>query len=653
MPAVLSAALCTSLAVLAPGLACAAEPVPVEAFFKPAKMRAPTLSPSGRWLAVLTSVPQRRVGILMLDLEGGEPERFIEASQVADVNWVQWVSEDWLVFTVQDPDQRSNEQRGRGLMTVKRDGSQSRMLIQRQYEDEDPFQRRKTLPPHYHYIGLGPIGSDEIVVEEYKWDTKYEFSHAVPMLLNVVTSSLRSLIKDGPRGVDVLLDGQARARVVIDSRDGQTTMWWSDTGDAPWQQISKTPSLTTTFWPLYVDGADGLVVATESKGRGEMRRFDFAAGKMASEPMLAVPGFSLSARAFQMRGSGKVLGVELFTDAASAVWFDPQMQALQDKIDAKLPGRVNLISCRPCDKPKVVLVTSYSDVQPGEFILYRPAQERWQLLGEARPDVDPRRMANLEFHRTKARDGRDLPVWITRPAGATGKAPAVVLVHGGPWVKGGNWRWDADAQFLASRGYVVIEPEFRGSTGYGHDHFQAGWKQWGLAMQDDVSDALKFAVAQGWADAARVCIVGFSYGGYASLMGVVKDPAQYRCAVAGAAVTDLRNLYDMHWSDGSAEGRRYGLPALVGDRQADLPRFIATSPVEQAARIQVPVLLVHGGKDRRVPIENGERMRDALLNAGKKVDWVTYPDEGHGFARTENRIDYWKRIDTFLRQNLQ
>ncbi len=632
----------------------AADPVPVEAFFKPAAMRGPVLSPSGRWLGVLTSVGKSRVGISMIDLEGGEPTRFIEASTQADVDWIQWVNEDWLVFTVEDPDQRSNQWRGRGLMTVKRDGSESRMLIQRQWEDEDPFRRRKTLPPTYSYVGVGAPGSTDVVVEELKFDTRWQYSHSTPMLLNVVTGGVRSLAPDAPKSQDVVLDAQGRARVLVDSREGTTTVHWSANGAAPWREIARMPSLQTTFFPLYVDGDDGLVVAVEAPGRGELRRFDFANGKPSGEAMLAVPGFSMNAAPVQLRGSNRVLGVALDTDAVSTQWFDPDMQRLQDKVDAKLPGRVNIITCRPCSKPKVVLVHSYSDTVPGEFVLYRPEQDRWQLLGEARPDIDARRMAGLEFHRAKARDGRDLPVWVTRPPGAGNKpAPAVVLVHGGPWVKGNSWRWDAHAQFLASRGYVVIEPEFRGSSGYGFAHFRAGWKQWGLTMQDDVSDALKFAAAQGWVDPKRACIVGGSYGGYAALMGLVKDPAQYRCGVAFAAVSDPRHMFNMHWSDISDEGRRFGLRQLIGDPQGDAAQMIATSPVEQAAKITAPVLLLHGGKDRRVPIENGEKMRDALQKAGKQVQWVTYPDEGHGFARWENEVDYWKRVEAFLGQHLK
>jgi dipeptidyl aminopeptidase/acylaminoacyl peptidase len=349
-----------------------------------------------------------------------------------------------------------------------------------------------------------------------------------------------------------------------------------------------------------------------------------------------------------------VLGLGLEVDTATSVWFAPALRELQARADARFPGRVNLISCRPCDKPKALLVRSYSDADPGFLALYRPQEDKWQLVGPARPDIDPARMAAQEFHRTRARDGMDLPLWVTRSAAlAAGPQPAVVLVHGGPFVRGTHWGWDAEAQFLASRGYVVIEPEFRGSEGYGLVHTRAGFKQWGQAMQDDLTDALRYAVAQRWVDPARVCIMGSSYGGYATLMGLVKDPELYRCGVAHAAVSDPRHMFDFHWNDISSEAKTYSLPITLGDRVADDAVLAAHAPLLHADRIKAPVLLVHGGADRRVPIQNGELMRDALLKLGKPVEWVVYPNEGHGFQHLESKLDFYRRVEAFLARHLK
>jgi dipeptidyl aminopeptidase/acylaminoacyl peptidase len=287
--------------------------------------------------------------------------------------------------------------------------------------------------------------------------------------------------------------------------------------------------------------------------------------------------------------------------------------------------------------------------------MWRPQEDKWQLLGEARPDIAPARMAALEFHRTTARDGQDLPVWVTRPAGPAGAkpAPAVVLVHGGPWVRGVVWGWHSEAQFLASRGYVVIEPEFRGSLGYGDKHYRAGWKQWGRTMQDDVTDALRFAVKQGWVDASRVCIMGASYGGYSTLIGLVRDPDQYRCGVAFAAVSEPQNMYDYHWSDFGYQTRNFNLPVLLGDRTKDAGMLADISAVRHAEKIKAPLLLAHGARDRRVPIEHAEAMLAALRKAGKSVEWVRYPEEGHGFFYDENRFDYYRKVEAFLAKHLK
>lgn len=263
-------------------------------------------------------------------------------------------------------------------------------------------------------------------------------------------------------------------------------------------------------------------------------------------------------------------------------------------------------------------------------------------------------MANSELYRTKARDGAELPVWITKVEGqAAAPRPAVVLVHGGPWERATSWHWDPEAQFLATRGYVVIEPEFRGSAGYGDRHHRAGWKQWGQRMQDDVTDALKFAVDKGWVDPKRVCIAGGSYGGYSALMGLAKDPGLYQCAVAWAAVSDPRMMYTVHWSDISDRNKSFTMPEMMGDLEKDADMLKANAPIELASRIKAPVMLAHGLLDRRIPIVYSEKLREALIEAGNKPEWVVYDAEGHGWRRPATRIDFWQRVERFLGKHLK
>ena len=201
----------------------------------------------------------------------------------------------------------------------------------------------------------------------------------------------------------------------------------------------------------------------------------------------------------------------------------------------------------------------------------------------------------------------------------------------------------------------MIQPEFRGSQGYGDKLFKAGWRQWGLSMQDDVTDATRWAIAQGMADPRRIAIAGGSYGGYATMMGLVKEPELYRAGMNWVGVTDIGLMYEIGWSDFMGEKwMRYGMPKMIGDPVKDAAQLSATSPLQQAARIKQPVLMAYGELDFRVPLPHGVKMRDALLKAGNNnVEWVEYEGEGHGWMLLKNRIDFYTRIENFLAKNLK
>jgi dipeptidyl aminopeptidase/acylaminoacyl peptidase len=199
---------------------------------------------------------------------------------------------------------------------------------------------------------------------------------------------------------------------------------------------------------------------------------------------------------------------------------------------------------------------------------------------------------------------------------------------------------------------LVVETEFRGSDGFGTRHLKAGFKEWGLKMQDDVADATEWAVKSGLAQAGRICIAGASYGGYATLMGLLRYPDLYRCGFEWVGVTDIGLMYSISWSDLSDAWLRYGLPVLVGDPDKDAERLKATSPLYQAEAIRQPILMAYGGADRRVPIEHGRKFRAAVERHNKAVEWIEYPTEGHGWLTTANEVDFWGRVEKFLDRNI-
>lgn len=648
-----------------PASAAGAGPVPLEAFFRNERVAAARLSPSGRWLALTWNPGDQRNLLVVMDLQGERKLSRVVRFDDADVDTFDWVSDDRLVFDLVQFQLGSGDQRiHSGLFSVRRDGSELRQLVRVSWQPPmttGTHIATRMLGPDHGLLHVPARQTGEIVIGQFKFDARGNLDHVIPKRLDVTNGNTRLLEgEDWPaHGTDWLFDDDGEPRGVTEQRNGRYRIHWRGPGETRWRLLADFDRAHVDFEPAYVADGGRLFVLQPSGagGTAEVKAFDFAKMKPADEPFVRVQGFDfLGAPVYDWIG-GRLFGMRVISDAESTVWFDKSLEHLQALVDGRLPGRVNHISCRRCGAPDMVaLIRSYSDRQPGEFWLYTAATSKLELLLAARPDIDPRRMATLDFHRIKARDGLELPLWVTSPPSTPGrdKPPAVLLVHGGPWVRGATWKWSGEAQFLASRGYVVIEPEFRGSRGYGTRHFRAGWRQWGQAMQDDLADAVDWAAAKGMIDPSRVCIMGASYGGYAALMGLVRHPQHYRCAVATVAVTDPRLMFDVSsWqSDTSDEAARYDLPTWIGDPERDAAMLAANAPVELAAKIKAPVLLAYGAMDRRVPLTHGERMRRALREAGNEPDWVLYPDEGHGWLLEANRIDHARRIERFLARHL-
>jgi acetyl esterase/lipase len=631
-----------------------AAPVPLERFFEhPAFLKA-DLSPSGRYVALISVRDDSKASLLVVDLDSNAPAQVAAIDKKRDVVDFHWVGDERLIYSLGELEPGRVHRHAPGLYGVNPDGSQGIQLIC----SEVAVCRKQTELLDYYYAlvhvpqpqpGVRP---DEVIVNQFNR----------PQWLDTRHFTMRDVDMPEPpkKTAQWWFNSRGEPRLTLTVDEDRRAFHWLAPGAKAWQRIAEFDFMHPPFWPQGV-GDDGKLYVTQQRGAsGEsvLTTFDFTTGAPAQRALVEVPGFDFAGSLVQGPPGSGPLGVHVEADSGSTVWFNDTLTNLQSQLDKRWPTHVNHLTCRRCGQPDmVVLVNSWSDHDPGRLLLYRAATKRLESVAVARPAVDPQRMATLELQRIRARDGRDLPVWITRPAGLPEgqAAPAVVLVHGGPWARGRYWQWEPMSQFLASRGYLVIEPEFRGSSGYGEAHERAGYRQWGLAMQDDVADALLWARKQGLAN-ERACIAGASYGGYATLMGLVRHPDLYRCGVAWLGVADLPlYLKGGLWVDDdiSSLARTHVLPELVGDADKDADMLNSVSPLAQAQHIKAPLLLAYGEKDRRVPVEHGERLRKALTELGRPPQWVEYRNEYHGWYHLSTRVDFARRVESFLQQHLK
>ncbi|MCU0938371.1 MAG: S9 family peptidase [Burkholderiaceae bacterium] len=645
MSAVRSFSLVAAIAALAAAadLAVAEPALPtVEDFFRPPAYAQIELSPNGSALATLAPINDR-ANLVVIDLATRKPT-VLTSFKDEEVDWLDWVNDRRLLFDVIRKRQSDGQRRSQpGLHAIDKDGGRVRWLA-----------GFRLLTPVSRVVG-GDADSDVVLGAQYAdgiysvWRINTVDDRAVRMVDRAPGANPRWLVDR---------KGAVRAAVTGDDRTFTRTAWLRRDAEAPWQKLAEWHQFETTDWraslKLETFDYDGalIVSAVNAQGRRSVYLWDEPNNRLglelASHPQLDVHGADLI---FDPR-KRKLVGARIGGGRAEYHWIDDDWARWHAGLLRALPGMdVRLVRAASSD---LMLVHAASDREPGVYYLFDPGSRKLEELVRERPWIDPRQMGTREAITYRARDGRLIPAVLTLPPGRVPKnLPLVVLVHGGPYVHGASTFWHAEAQFLASRGYVVLQPAYRGTLGYGHAHEQAGWRQWGLAMQDDLNDGVKHLAERGIADERRACVMGASYGGYAALMGVARDPGFWRCAISYAGVTDLIEMSTATYSDSAGwRGRDDWMRKHVGDPETERDRLRALSPLYLADRIREPVLLAVGGEDRRVPLEGAVRMRDALRQHGVAHEWVMYDMEIHGFSTDRHRYDYYARVERFLAQHL-
>jgi len=637
-------------------LAQSAEPVAIETFFSNANISEAELSPDGDFVAIVGPGHDKHRKLAIMDLASHDLN-VIAGYEDGDIADAHWINDHRLTYSTTELGAAPGDMTYTpGLFAMDRDGKKG-LELARRHEVDGPYVYSALLQAGAEYLTHDPkMASENIYVLEA--DNLVNNEYRSTSLVLVDSAKGKAWRYERPGNIfQWLIDPEGEPRIAVGEEKGRTVIFHrGGTTDWKWKKIADFNAYDGSgFHPIAVGANDKLYVVTTRNGNASaVFRYDLATNKMEDEPLVSIKGYDFEGTLLFDAAREKLIGVRYLSDALSTNWVDDKYKALQEAIDKQLPGLVNILQLPRKAQSENVLVDSYSDVQPHFFWIYNKTSGKLTPIGGSHPDVDSKKMAYQDMVHYAARDGLDIPAYLTLPKeGGKKNLPLILFVHGGPWVRD-TWGWDPEVQFLASRGYAVLQPQYRGSVGFGFKHFQAGWRQWGLAMQDDLADGVKWAVAQGIADPKRVCIMGSSYGGYATLMGLAKNPDLYRCGVEWVGVTDIDLMFQRLWnSDASEEYQRFGMPILIGDRDKDAAMLKANSPVNLASKITQPLIMGAGGMDARVPIDHGKAFRDAIKPYNSKAQWLYYWNEAHGWRLEKTRADFWGKVETFLDANLK
>ncbi len=632
-------------------------PLPIEYFTKHDDFGTLKISPDGLFVAMLTGKNGREI-LAFIELATGKVGGGIRAPDRFEIHDFNWVSATRVIYMIgeRQPGMAAPTPTGE-IFGVDRDGSKNRILYGYRAGEEGFSNAGKRRDTYATPELVSTLKNDDshILIAEYPWELRGNYwafnPDAKPRItrLNVFSGKLKTVDKAPLRGASVLADRNDVVRFASGQNDEMHyAVSWKPTPEAEWTAFELPGFRDESLEPLRFTADNNAVLFTglrDDESFSALYRLDLTT--RAVEKVYAFEGVDINDVVSDF-SDREVVGVRAIAERPRYHWIVPDDPAarLHDALERAFKGQ-SVVVTSASDDGRLAIVFVYSDTSPGDYYLFDTQKKKAQFVRAARSWVNPLHMRAMEPIEVSARDGLKLHGYLTRPAG-DGPHPLVVLPHGGPHGVRDKWGFDWEVQLLANRGYAVLQVNFRGSGGYGMDFEAAGYKQWGAQMQDDLTDATQWAIERGITSADRICIYGASYGGYAALMGAIREPKLYQCAIGYVGVYDLELMYESGDIPGSRSGVAY-LKRVLGEDQADLR---ARSPVYLADKIEVPILLVHGKEDWRVDYKQAKRMRSALEAKKKPFEWMALSREGHGVYDEENRREVYERILQFLDKHL-
>lgn len=605
--------------------------LPLELFFKNSERTAFQISPDGTMLSYMAPY-ERRMNVFVRSLQGDDAEAVrLTHETVRDVAGYMWADDNRLLY-VKDVGGDENFQ----LFGIRPDGTDERAYT--------PFPGvRTTLIDDLEDVpGEVLIGLNKRNPEVFD-----------PYRLHLETGEM-TLLAENPGNIQGwMVDHEGKLRVAVAVVDGvNTQILYREREEEAFRPVLTTDFRdSVSFLEFTPDNRQVYAVSNIGRDRSALVRMDPATCREI-ETLYQHDKYDIASITYS-RKRRKLLSVYC-TGHKEPVrhYFDDGQRRFRERVQAHFPGkRVGIADCDKAEEHYLVYVGG--DRTRGAYYYYDDTCDKARHLADLAPWIVEEEMAEMHPVVYRSRDGWPIEAYLSLPVGLTPatarKLPVVVCPHGGPWSRD-CWGYSSVVQFLCNRGYAVFQMNFRGSTGYGRRFLEAGYKQWGLRMQDDISDGVDWMVKEGIADSARVAIYGGSYGGYAVLAGLAFTPELYACGIDYVGVSNLLTFMKTI--------PPYWRPMLemmyeqVGDPEKDRRQLEATSPALHADRIRVPLFIAQGANDPRVNKAESDQMVEALRKRGVEVEYMVKDDEGHGFHNEENRFDFYRRMESFLARHL-
>jgi dipeptidyl aminopeptidase/acylaminoacyl peptidase len=614
-----------------------------------------SLSPDGTHIAMIMPAGGRGANVVVVDIAGGGKLQTVmrtsgDPTQVTDCHWSTDIRLVCAIATVQRDGALVGYTR---LFSLNRDGSDTKLL-----SASDTLRSLAIAQDGGRVIDWTADGSPGSVlatrsfVPESTIDTRLARTAQGLGVERLDTTTLRRAVVAPARrdAVEYISDGRGVVRIMgvlpkaTSTTTGDTISYqYTMPGSGDWRPLSDvvmTPSGSTGFDPYAVDPSLNVAYGFDTTaGRKALYKVALD-GSLKRELVLSRPDVDVDAL-LRIGRQQRVVGVSYVTERRETEFFDAELRRLGKAFGKALPRQPLITFVDASANEGKLLMFAGSDNDPGTYYLFDKATRKLETIVPARAELADVKLGTVKPLRFPAADGTMIPAYLTLPPGSDGKGlPAIVMPHGGPSARD-EWGFDWLAQYFANRGFAVLQPNYRGSSGYGSEWFQKnGFQSWRTAI-GDVNDAGRWLVTQGIADPARLAIVGWSYGGYAALQSAVIDPGLFKAVVAIAPVTDLDLLRE--------EARPFTNYKLVSDYIGSGPHVAAGSPARHAGRITVPVLLFHGDRDQNVGVRESRTMADRLKDAGGKVEYVEFKGLGHQLDDSEARTTMLGKADSFLR----